>query len=96
MEFPKIKFEFEVGIKEKHTVIFDFQFPLTIIAVDGIIIVRDSIRMNAGNTFPYHFKVGKEEMHDVNIILNRQWHGMSQPAEFLCEVFVDGNFLMKY
>jgi hypothetical protein len=63
--------------------------------IDDVPKIKDSVGRNLSDKFPYQFSVGENEKHQVQIILTRILNGWN-PPDYDCEVFVDGDFFMRW
>jgi hypothetical protein len=86
-----IRFDFEVGLVEKHRVKFYFNqsFGPLRVYVDDVVVVRKFRMFTLSTVEKYEFPVGVEERHDVVIQKSRRkLMGGFIPQE--CVAFVDG------
>ena len=92
-----MKFSFEVGTEERHTVEFDFNsmWGNLSIKVDGQSVVSDFRMLSLRLTTSYTFNVGERERHAVRIEKERKlfFAGLRQQKY---RVFIDDQLVREY
>jgi hypothetical protein len=97
LENPALKFSFEVGVAEKHTVDFDYDAWLgnLSIKVDGREVTSDRLFISLSLTKTYAFRVGSTEQHTVTIEKKRKlFLAGLRPQRY--RVYVDGQLIREY
>lgn len=92
-----MKFSFEVGIEERHTVEFDFNSMRgdLSIKVDGEEVLRDFRMFSLSLTKEYRFNVGTHEQHRVRIEKKRKLF-LAGLREQKYRVYVDDKLVSEY
>ncbi len=92
-----LKFNFQVGNKEKHDIEFFFNqfWGHVSIKVDGVDIYKTIKVIALTLTFMYEFNVGTEEIHTIKIEQIRKliFAGF---REYLAKVYVNGELMHEY
>jgi hypothetical protein len=92
-----MKFSFEVGEQEKHTVDFSYDTASTNVQihVDGVLVASDSSVISFQLVKRYEFTVGKEERHAVVIERERPLIFPAFRAKTY-RVFIDGKQVAQH